>query len=120
MCPGGRRRITAKRRSTDEPAEVYHGVLRRFEDGLWGALFFEIGVMAMARPEDEAIRQAIDLLEFERARSGPDEVPVGPITLEALGEFMAPDPSARRKKGAREEISVAPEFTVSPFEYATA
>lgn len=121
MSPSPSHRITAERLSAEQPREVYHGVLRRFEDGLWGALFFEIGIMAMARSEEDAIRQAIELLEFERTRVEPEDIPVGPITPEAFAEFMAPDPSARaKKKGTRAGATVGAEFTVSSIEYAAA
>lgn len=112
-------RVTAERHSPDEPVEFYHGMLRRFDDGLWGALFIEIGVMAMARSRDEVVRQAIELLEFERGRTGPEEVPVGPVTPEALAEFMAPEAGARLLRARGREVTVA-SVRISAFCYAPA
>ena len=82
MAGRGSHPMTAKHVGTQKPREVYHGILRQFDDGLWGALFFEIGVMAMARSEEEAIRQAIESLDSELASAERGDIPVGPLILQ--------------------------------------
>ncbi|MFQ6098499.1 MAG: hypothetical protein ACE5O2_12305 [Armatimonadota bacterium] len=69
---------------------AYTGILRQFNDGTWGALCFELGLITRGASERDALKQMEELIEFELEciRNGD---PRTEATVQLLEDFMTAD-----------------------------